>query len=49
MNWYGIWTLQKLGLARHVYKVALDNLPPKPALLRDVKAAGAMVTAAGND
>jgi hypothetical protein len=49
MNWYGIWTLQKLGLARHVYKVALDNLPPKPALLRDVKAAGAMATAAGND
>ena len=48
MNWYGIWTLKKLGLARHVYKVALDNLPPKPPLMRDVKAAEVMA-AAGND
>jgi stearoyl-CoA desaturase (delta-9 desaturase) len=48
MNWYGIWALNKLGLARHVYKVALDNLPPKPPLVRDVKAAGVMA-AAGND
>jgi stearoyl-CoA desaturase (delta-9 desaturase) len=49
MNWYGIWTLQKLGLARHVYKVALDNLPPKPALLRDVETPGVVAAAAGND
>jgi stearoyl-CoA desaturase (delta-9 desaturase) len=48
MNWYGIWTLKKLGLARHVYKVELDHLPPKPALVRDVEAA-AVMAAAGND
>ena len=48
MNWYGIWALKKIGLARHVYKVSLDNLPPKPPLIRDVKAAEVMA-AAGND
>ena len=26
LNWYGIWTLQKLGLARHVYRVKLSEL-----------------------
>jgi len=26
MNWYGIWMLKKLGLARHVYRVKLDDL-----------------------
>jgi hypothetical protein len=49
MNWYGIWTLKKLGLARHVYKIELDHLPPKPALVRDVEAAGVMAATAGND
>jgi hypothetical protein len=49
MNWYGIWTLKKLGLARHVYKVELSHLPPKPQLVRDVKAAAVMTAAAGND
>jgi stearoyl-CoA desaturase (delta-9 desaturase) len=49
INWYGIWALKKLGLARHVYKVDLDRLPPKPALTRDVKAAEVLVAAAGND
>jgi len=34
LNWYAIWTLKKLGLARHVYKIELDHLPPKPALVR---------------
>ena len=29
MNWYGIWTLKKLGLARHVYRVKLDELARK--------------------
>jgi stearoyl-CoA desaturase (delta-9 desaturase) len=29
MNWYGIWTLKKLGLARHVYRVKLDELERK--------------------
>jgi hypothetical protein len=24
-NWYGIWTLQKLGLARDVFRVKLPN------------------------
>ena len=48
LNWYGIWILKKIGLARHVYKVSLDNLPPKPSLTRDLQAA-ALATAAGND
>jgi len=26
VNWYGIWALQKLGLARHVYRVRLSEL-----------------------
>jgi fatty-acid desaturase len=29
MNWYGIWTLKKLGLARHVYRVKLSELDRK--------------------
>ncbi len=49
INWYGIWALKKLGLARHVYKIRLDNLPPKPALTCDVRAAELLATAAGND
>jgi fatty-acid desaturase len=48
INWYGIWALKKLGLARHVYKINLHHLPPKPALTRDLTAAG-LATAAGND
>ncbi len=31
-NWYGIWTLRKLGLARHVYRVKLSQLPATPKL-----------------
>jgi stearoyl-CoA desaturase (delta-9 desaturase) len=49
MNWYGIWALKKLGLARHIYKVQLDHLPPKPPLTRDVRAAAVLAAAAGND
>jgi stearoyl-CoA desaturase (delta-9 desaturase) len=30
LNWYGIWTLKKLGLARHVYRVRLSELENKP-------------------
>jgi fatty-acid desaturase len=26
LNWYGIWALKKLGLARHVYRVKLAEL-----------------------
>ena len=33
LNWYGIWMLQKLGLARHVYRVRLQKLPPTPAVV----------------
>jgi hypothetical protein len=32
-----------------VYKVQLDKLPPKPALVRDLKASEVMAAAAGND
>jgi hypothetical protein len=32
VNWYGIWALKKLGLARHIYKIKLDNLPATPPL-----------------
>ena len=49
INWYGIWALKKLGLARHVYKIRLDNLPPKPALVRDLDAGLVASAAAGND
>jgi sn-1 stearoyl-lipid 9-desaturase len=33
LNWYGIWMLKKLGLARHVYRVRLEKLPPVPAVV----------------
>ena len=50
MNWYGIWLLKKLGLARHVYMLTLDNLPPKPPLVGDLTAAELVASpAAGND
>jgi sn-1 stearoyl-lipid 9-desaturase len=32
INWYGIWALKKLGLARHVYRVRMEKLPATPAL-----------------
>jgi len=38
LNWYGIWALKKLGLARHIYKVKLSNLPAKPPLTRTATA-----------
>ena len=28
-NWYGIWTLQKLGLARKVYRIKLSAMKPE--------------------
>jgi sn-1 stearoyl-lipid 9-desaturase len=31
-NWYSIWMLKKLGLARDVYRVKLSQLPSVPAL-----------------
>jgi hypothetical protein len=31
LNWYGIWVLQKLGLAKQVYTVKLASLKPQPA------------------
>jgi len=36
MNWYGIWALKKLGLARHVYRVRMSKLPPTPAVLNPI-------------
>src|SRR5262249_6080614 len=31
LNWYGIWLLKKLGLARHVYRVKLSELREQEA------------------
>ena len=33
-NWYGIWMLKKLRLARHVYRVKLAHLPATPPLIK---------------
>lgn len=33
INWYGIWALKKLGLARHVYRVKLSELREDEAKL----------------
>src|SRR5260370_33697284 len=46
MNWYGIWALKRLGLARHECKVALDRIPPRPCLARDVKTTAVLPAAA---
>jgi hypothetical protein len=32
LNWYGIWLLEKLGLAKQVYRVKLDELEQHSAL-----------------
>jgi stearoyl-CoA desaturase (delta-9 desaturase) len=32
-NWYGIWAMKKLGLARQVYHVKLSQLPAIPPLV----------------
>jgi fatty-acid desaturase len=32
LNWYGIWTLQKLGLAKDIYKTTLPA-KQKPGML----------------
>ena len=37
LNWYGIWLLKKLGLARHVYRVKLDSLPAVPPLTKNAQ------------
>ena len=36
LNWYAIWALKKLGLARDVYRVKLSQLPPLPPLTQPV-------------
>ncbi|HUJ96371.1 MAG TPA: fatty acid desaturase [Terriglobales bacterium] len=33
LNWYGIWALKKLGLARHIYRIKLSQLPAVPPLV----------------
>jgi stearoyl-CoA desaturase (delta-9 desaturase) len=42
LNWYGIWVLQKLGLAKQVYAVKLSDLQAQPAKAEDSQL-GAMV------
>ncbi len=37
-NWYGIWALQKLHLARHIYRVKLTSLPSTPPLANSAAA-----------
>jgi stearoyl-CoA desaturase (delta-9 desaturase) len=50
LNWYGIWALKKLGLARHIYKIQLDKLPPKPELTKNLASTTELTaTASGND
>jgi hypothetical protein len=50
VNWYGIWALKKLGLARHIYKIKLNNLPANPPLTSAVVPNAELIsTAAAND
>jgi fatty-acid desaturase len=53
LNWYGIWTLKKLGLAKQVYCVELGNETKKPAKAADAipahVAAGATTPDTAND
>src|SRR5581483_11185916 len=49
LNWYGIWFLKKLGLARHVYRVKLENLPAQPELVRAAVPKLALVSSASGD
>src|SRR5262249_40384259 len=39
LNWYGIWVLKKIGLARHVYRVKLSELSKisTPAAVQESK------------
>ena len=51
-NWYGIWALKKLGLARHIYRVRLSKLPSTPPLessLTALNLAGTTSSAASAD
>ena len=52
LNWYGIWILKKLGLARQVYRVRLSKLPARPPLLSPLTtlnlAASSSSTASGD-
>jgi stearoyl-CoA desaturase (delta-9 desaturase) len=45
LNWYGIWTLKKLGLAKKVYTVALPAKPHGNESAPDTDAAAAAVAA----
>ena len=40
LNWYGIWSLQKLGLARDVYRVKLSDLASLQPAQSDADAEG---------
>ena len=49
MNWYGIWLLKKLHLARHVYRLKINDLPQIPPLTKHVEATGVVSAAATGD
>ena len=49
LNWYAIWTLKKLGLARDVYRVSLSKLPPLPPLVHAVPASSARLELAPSE
>jgi stearoyl-CoA desaturase (delta-9 desaturase) len=35
LNWYGIWALSKLGLAKNVYRLKLKDLTTTPEIQED--------------
>jgi hypothetical protein len=45
LNWYGIWTLKKLGLARKVYTIKLPAKPHGNEIAPDADVAVAAVSA----
>ena len=49
LNWYGIWFLKKIGLARHVYRVKLENLPTQPPVVQAAGSKLALVSSASGD
>jgi stearoyl-CoA desaturase (delta-9 desaturase) len=49
MNWYGIWALKKLGLARHIYRIKLHDLPAVPALTKQLETVNVAAAAATGD
>jgi sn-1 stearoyl-lipid 9-desaturase len=48
LNWYGIWILKKLGLARQVYHVRLSKLPARPPVLSPITTLDLAATSSGD-